>query len=125
MHCYRRKRWQEILDFFKYLRRRYPPDERLYIILDNWSPHKKHELVHWTRAHNISLVYSPTNASWLNPIESIFSGVQRFVFSNSDFADHKEISLAIRNYSRWRNAHPSDATLKKIENHKLSFVTRH
>ena len=125
MHCYRRKRWQEILHFFRYLRRRYPLDERLYIILDNWSPHKKHEVVRWARAHNVSLVYSPTNASWLNPVESIFSGVQRFVFSNSDFADHSEISLALRRYSRWRNSHPSHVKSKKIEKHNPSFVTRH
>ncbi|MFP6646049.1 MAG: transposase [Candidatus Latescibacterota bacterium] len=125
MHGYRRKRWQEILHFLRYLRRRYPADERLYIILDNWSPHKKSEVVRWARVHNISLVYSPTNASWLNPIESIFSGIQRFVFSNSDFADHQEIALAIHKYNRWRNSHPSDATLKKIEKHKPSFVTRH
>ena len=125
MQSYKRKRWQEILHFFRYLRRRYPAEERLYIILDNWSPHKKREVVRWARSHNVSLVYSPTNASWLNPIECIFSGVQRFVFSNSDFADHKEISLALRKYTRRRNSNPSDAKLKKIENRKLSFVTRH
>ena len=73
----------------------------------------------------VTLVYTPTNASWLNPIESIFSGIQRFVFNNSDFADHSEISLAIRRYSTWRNSHPSNATMKRIEDHKLSFRTRH
>tara|TARA_B100001013_G_C24517664_1_gene405639 strand:+ start:408 stop:833 length:426 start_codon:yes stop_codon:yes gene_type:complete len=125
MHCYLRKRWREVLCFFRYLRDRYPRDERLYIILDNASSHGKVEVVRWARANNVTLVYTPTNASWLNPIESIFSGIQRFVFANSDFVDHNEISLAIRKYGRWRNSHPSNATLKRIENHKLSFRTRH
>ena len=125
MHSYLRKRWREVLCFFRYLRDRYPRDERLYIILDNASSHGKVEVVRWARANNVTLVYTPTNASWLNPIESIFSGIQRFVFANSDFVDHNEISLAIRKYGRWRNSHPSSATLKRIENHKLSFRTRH
>ena len=96
MHCYPRKRWREILRFFRYRRRCYPSDVRLYIILDNASPHEKEEVVRWARANKVTLVYTPTNASWLNPIESIFSGIQRFVFSNSDFTDHHEISLAMR-----------------------------
>jgi transposase len=55
--------------------------------LDNASSHGKVEVVRWARANNVTLVYTPTNASWLNPIESIFSGIQRFVFANSDFVD--------------------------------------
>lgn len=125
MRCFRRKRGKEILRFFKYLRARYPQSERLYIILDNWSPHKKDEVVRWARCNNVSLVYTPTNASWLNPIESIFSGIHYFVFGNSDFADHREINLAMRRYVRWRHSHPKDPRLRKLEKRKLSFVTRH
>lgn len=125
MRCFRRKRGKEILRFFKYLRARYPQSERLYIILDNWSPHKKDEVVRWARCNNVPLVYTPTNASWLNPIESIFSGIHYFVFGNSDFADHREINLAMRRYVRWRHSHPKDPRLRKLEKRKLSFVTRH
>lgn len=125
MHCFRRKRWQEILRFLKYVRARYPRCVRLYVILDNWSPHKKAEVVHWARRNRVSLVYTPTDASWLNPVESIFTGIHYFVFDNSDFADHTEINLALRRYVSWRNAHPSDPRIRKYENRKLSFVTRH
>ena len=125
MRCYQRKRWQEMLKFLKYIRGRYPQHLRLYIILDNWSPHKKAEVVQWARHHNVSLVYTPTDASWLNPIESVFTGVHYFVIDNSDFADHAEINLAMRRYVSWRNAHPIEPRIRKLEKRKLSFVTRH
>jgi hypothetical protein len=41
-----RKRWREFLDLLKLLRRAYP-GQRLYVILDNYSPHKRAEVAAW------------------------------------------------------------------------------
>ena len=60
-----RKRWQEFLAFLRQLRRRFPTG-RLYIVCDNFSPHRKAEVAAWCAAHNVELVFTPTNASWLN-----------------------------------------------------------
>lgn len=46
-----RKRWREFLDLLKVLRRTYP-GQRLYVILDNFSPHKRVEVQSWCADHD-------------------------------------------------------------------------
>ena len=73
MRCYRRKRCREVLLFLTHIRSRYPLATRLYLVLDNFSPHRRHEVRDWAADHNVELVFTPTYASWLNRIEAIFS----------------------------------------------------
>ena len=49
-----RKRWSEFLDFLRQIRRRFPTG-RLYVVLDNFSPHKKAEVRDWC---------APTTSNW-------------------------------------------------------------
>lgn len=99
---HRRKRWQEFLAFLKHLRARYP-DQRLYIVLDNFSPHRRKEVRDWCDDHNVELVFLPTYASWLNWIESEFAALRYFALNGADYATHAEQNAAIRSYIRWRN----------------------
>ena len=78
MRCYRRKRYRDVLLFLTHIRSRYPVATRLYLVLDNFSPHKRREVTDWAADHNVELVFTPTYASWLNRIEAIFSGVRYF-----------------------------------------------
>jgi transposase len=98
-----RKRWAQFLDLLKVLRRRYP-DERLYVILDNYSPHKRAEVSGWCQANNVELVFIPTNASWLNWIEAEFAALRYFALNGTDHRSHDEQGQAIAGYIRWRNA---------------------
>lgn len=125
MRCYRRKRGQEVLRFLQYVRRRYPKRLRLYIVLDNFSPHKRKEVLEWARKSNVILVFTPTNASWLNRIEPLFAGVKYFALNNSDYADHREIKKAIMAYVAWRNRRPPHPKLRRLEKGKPVFGTRH
>ena len=54
----------------------YPPEVRIAIVLDNFTPHlstKKDQRVgEWAEANNVELAYTPTNSSWLNRIEAQF-----------------------------------------------------
>jgi hypothetical protein len=59
------KRWQEFLAFVKQLRTRFSTG-RLYVLCDNFSPHKKTQVIDWCAAHDTELVFTPSNASWLN-----------------------------------------------------------
>ena len=68
------------------------------MVLDNFSLHKRAEVREWAAQANVELVFTATNASWMNRIECIFSGVKYFVFGNTNYADHQEISKAIRAY---------------------------
>ena len=78
-----RKRWQEFLNLLTILRRRYPA-ERLYLILDNFVPHKRTEVTAWCEDNNVELVFIPTYASWLNWIEAEFAALRYFALNGTD-----------------------------------------
>jgi len=98
-----RKRWQELLEVLHRLRRRYPGDERIYLVLDNFSPHKRKEIRVWARMNNVRLVWTPTNASWLNRIECQFTELKKFVFDNTNYHSHREVRNAIIKFLTYRN----------------------
>ncbi|MDH6373796.1 hypothetical protein M2444_005639 [Paenibacillus sp. PastF-3] len=95
-HASKTKKHQDILRFFAVPHRRFPRTERLYIILDNFSPHHHHKVKTWGLfENNVELTFSPTYASWLNRIECHFGPLRKFVLEGSDFAKHQDLALAI------------------------------
>ncbi|MET8331423.1 IS630 family transposase [Streptomyces sp. NPDC005181] len=57
--CYRirkRKRWREFLGLLNSLRSRCP-GEKLYVVLDNFSPHKHAEVRSWAADNDVELVF--------------------------------------------------------------------
>lgn len=104
-----RKRWQEFLDLLKSLRARWP-GEKLYVIVDNFSPHKRREVREWTEHHDVELVFLPTYSSWLNWIESEFAALRYFALNGTDHRSHAEQDDAIGAYVRWRNRHAEPKT---------------
>jgi len=106
---HKRKTSRDLLVAWRRLRACYPRQMRIYLILDNLSSHRHHTLTQFARTHNISLVPTPTYASWLNAIEAHFAPLKRFCLSNSDDPDHKTRRRRIYRYLNWRNrkhAHP-------------------
>lgn len=97
------KTWREFLKFLKWLRRRYRPSETLHIVLDNYGPHLKQEVQDWAKDHNLRFYFIPTNASWLNRIESQLTELKEFALNNSDYRTHEEQQEAIETYLSWRN----------------------
>jgi transposase len=98
-----RKRSREVLAAMKRLRRQYPAGQRIHLILDNFSPHGTPEVRQWCRENNVHLIWTPTNASWLNPIESQFTPVKEFVIRNSNYSHHTAMRLALNRYATYRN----------------------
>ena len=98
-----RKTWVQFLSFLKWVRRRYRAEEILHIVLDNYKPHLKAEVLEYAAAHNIRFYFTPTNASWLNRIECQFTALKKFALESSDFRSHEEQQEAIRSYLTWRN----------------------
>ena len=98
-----RKRWREFLDFCRQLRRRFPTGQ-LYLICDNYGPHHKEEVRTWCTENGIELVFTPTNASWLNWIEAEFTALRYFTLDGSDYPSHAAQELAIARYIRWANS---------------------
>ncbi len=111
----RRKRNYEVLAFLKTIRKRYPMTMRIYIVLDNFPPHLHRRVREWTRKNRVSLVFTPTNASWLNRIECHFGVLRKFVLHNSHYQSHEELADAIHRYIRWRNANAKDKRILRIQ----------
>lgn len=91
------------LAFLKWVRRRYPASQRLHIVMDNYSTHITETIRLWALAHNIQFYFTPTNASWLNRIESHFTALKQFAMRPSDFRSHEELQQAIESYLAWHN----------------------
>lgn len=98
----KRKRWREFLGLLKALRERRPTG-KLYVVLDNFSPHKHAEVRTWAADHDVELVFLPTYGSWLNWIESEFAALRYFALNGTDHRTHHEQNAAIAAYIRWRN----------------------
>ncbi|MGA4979353.1 IS630 family transposase [Streptomyces cinereoruber] len=105
----KRKRWREFLDLLKALRSRWP-GEKLYVVLDNFSPHKHPNVRAWAAANEIELVFLPTYGSWLNWIESEFAALRYFALNGTDHRSHDEQNAAINAYIRWHNARAAPKT---------------
>ena len=99
-----RKRSQEFLAFLRQVRARFPTG-RLYVVCDNFSPHRKATVADWCADHDVELVFTPTNASWLNWIECEFTALRYFTLDGSDYPSHDAQEAAIAGYIRWANRH--------------------
>jgi hypothetical protein len=82
-----RKRWREFLAPPKLLGSR-SPGQKLYMIIDNFSPHKHPKVTGWTAEHNVELVFSPSYSSWLNWIEPEFAALWYFAPISTDHRTH-------------------------------------
>lgn len=99
----RQKRWTEFLPFLQWVRRHYPRGQTLHIVLDNYGPHLKWEVITWAITNKVYFYFTPTKASWLNRIECQFAGIKKFALENSDYRSHEEQMAAIESYLNWRN----------------------
>lgn len=113
----RRKTWLEFLAFLKWVRRRYPRQQVLHIVLDNYGPHLKIEVREWAKVHNIRFYFTPTQASWLNRIECQFTALKKFALENSDFRSHEAQQEALESYLSWRNGQ-RDLSVQSWKAHK-------
>jgi transposase len=117
-HVTRRKHRTQFLAFCRYLRSLYPPDVRIAIICDNFSPHRStrtdDRVGRWAAANNVEIAYTPFYGSWLNRIEPQFTALRYFTLDGTDHATHREQALMIRRYIAWRNRHATDPKLRKV-----------
>jgi hypothetical protein len=115
-HIKPRKTRGRFLEFCRYLRTLHPPDVRIAIICDNFSPHlttaKDSRVGDWAAANSAEIAYTPANCSWLNRIP--FTAPRYFALDGTDHASHCEQASMIRRYIIWRNNHAYDERLRRI-----------
>lgn len=98
----KRKTGKDIVACFKRLRKCYPIQLRLYVVMDNLSANVCAANEFFPN-HNMEAVYLPTDASWLNAIECEFTALHADTIKNSDDPDHLHRRYRIYRYIRWRN----------------------
>jgi transposase len=117
-HIKPRKTRARFLEFCRYLRSLYPPQIKIAIVCDNFSPHlttrKDKRVGQWAAANNTEIAYTPTNASWLNRIEAQFTALRYFALDGTDHTSHAKQASMIRRYIIWRNNHAYDERLRRI-----------
>ena len=117
-HVKKRKGRTEFLAFARYLRSLYPPQVRIAIVLDNFSPHLSTKndtrVGDWAAAHNVELAYTPFYASWLNRIEAQFTALRYFTLDGTDHESHQVQGRMIRRYIAWRNRNAHDQALREL-----------
>jgi transposase len=110
-----RKGARPTLRALKAIRSSVPDGETIYVILDNLNHHRGQMVRDWCAHNAVELVFTPTYASWANPIEAHFGPLREFAIANSDYRNHVALAAAIRNYIRWRNANTTDPELLALE----------
>ena len=117
-HVTTRKNRTAFLTFARYLRSLHPPEVRVAIVCDNFSPHLSTaadtRVGDWAAANNVELAYTPFYGSWLNRIEPQFTALRYFALDGTDHPSHREQASMIRRYIAWRNRHVTDPKLRKV-----------
>ncbi|MEV5541793.1 transposase [Saccharopolyspora shandongensis] len=117
-HTKPKKNRTRFLEFCRYVRSLHPPEIRIAIVLDNFSPHlttkNDTRVGDWATVNNVEFAYTPTNNSWLNRIEAQFTALRYFTLDGTDHASHKEQGSMIRRYIIWRNKHADDQRLRAV-----------
>jgi len=89
----------------KSIRAARPDGAPIYIILDNLSAHRGQPIRAWAARNKVELCFTPTYASWANPIEAHFGPLRTFVVAGSNHPNHTALTRRLHAYLRWRNTH--------------------
>ncbi|MEU3496435.1 IS630 family transposase [Kitasatospora cineracea] len=118
----RRKGTANALAALKSIRAARPDGAPVYVILDNLSAHNGKKVLRWAKNNNVHLCFTPTNASWANPIEAYFGPLRQFTLANSNHPNHPVQTRALHAYLRWRNAnarHPDVLAAQRKERARI------
>jgi transposase len=98
LHCYKRKKGNQFVDFLKIVDKRYDKNiQNIFVILDNLSAHKSKMVKDETskRCPRIKFVFLPVRSPELNLIEVRWLWLQRQTINNSTFKDEQEIGKSL------------------------------
>jgi hypothetical protein len=117
-----RKGADHTLAALKSIRAARPDGAPIYVILDNWSGNKTATIRAWAARHKTELCFTPTHASWANPIEPHFGPLRGFVLGNSDPPNHPALARDPHAYLRWRNRHRRHPSVLEAQRRERSRV---
>lgn len=122
-----RKRIVEVAEAFRRLRACYPR-KRLFVILDGLHQvHDHPRFLAICKKLRITLVFTPTEGSWMNPIETHFGVLGRATYAGSDDPTHAARRERVHRYLRLRHRTLGNSThpLTRIHVVKPVNLERH
>jgi hypothetical protein len=114
----RRTGGDHTLAALKSIRAARPDGAPIYVIMDNLSANTTPRVRAWAARNKVELCFTPTNASWANPIEAQFGPLRTFVMGASNHPNHPVLARRLQAYLRWRNAnarHPDILAAQRRE----------
>jgi transposase len=124
----RRKGGDHTLAALRSIRAARPDGAPIYVICDNLSANKTATIRAWAARNKVGLCFTPTYASWANPIEPHFGALRGFALGNSDSPNHPVLACHIQAYLRWRNRHrrhPAVLEVQRRERARIRSERRH
>jgi DDE superfamily endonuclease len=95
----RRKGGDHTLAVLKSIRAARPGGYRHFLIMDNLSANKTPAIRAWAGRANVELCFTPTSASWANPIEAQFEPLRTFTMASSDHPNHTVLARRLQDYT--------------------------
>jgi transposase len=123
-----RKSAANTLTALRSIRAARPDGAPIYVVLDNLSARRGAKIRRWTARNKVELCFTPTYASWANPIEAHFGPLRTFTIAGSNHPNHPVLTRAIHAYLRWRNAnarHPDILTAQRRERARVRTERQH
>jgi transposase len=96
---HRRHRHQEFMIFLREIDERVPKELDVHMVLDNLSTHTTPDVKRWFERHpRFKLHFVPTDASWLNLVESWFSQLTEKQIRRNSFPHEMALIRAIKEF---------------------------
>jgi transposase len=130
---HRRHRHQEFIIFLREIDRKVPKELDVHMVLDNLKTHTTPEVNRWFERHpRFKLHFVPTDASWLNMVESWFSQLTSKQIRRNSFPHERALIRAIKEFvdEYQKNPRPfvwtvdADEMLRKIAKLRQLQTTR-
>jgi len=96
---HRRHRHQEFLIFLREIDGKVPEELDVHMVLDNLGTHSTPDVERWFKRHpRFKLHFTPTDASWLNMVESWFSQLAEKQIRRNSFPHTRALIKAIKEF---------------------------
>lgn len=124
-NCFKRHRAREFLTFLKQVDASVPAGLNVHVVLDNYATHKTPTIQRWlARNPRFTFHFTPTKGSWLNMVESWFSGLTSRQIKRGSHLSVKDLEAAIYRYLEANNEAPKPFVWTKSADEILAKIAR-
>lgn len=109
-----------IVTYMKKLRRQYPKQNRIYMVLDNARYNRSKEVKEIAKSNNIRLVYLPPYCPNLNLIERLWKYFKKEIVKNKYYEQFEEFVAAIITF--FKTIHKKTEELTTLLNFKFGII---